>query len=613
MRRKYFLVIILSLMPVCFFAQHPFKHWTDAIETRYDNKQPVINYTLTIDSTDTSFFAVEMRIRNIPDTFHVAMVAHPEYDDQYWRYVEDFKVATKKGRGEIFREDSALWKIITSGNEAVLYYRIHFPALHNEFRSAWKAFLSSTGGLVGGPHSFMYIVRATLAPSYVTLHIPESWKIATGLTQTSDPKTFFAPSTNILIDDPIFVGKFKNWSFNIDGVPHRVVYWSLPNAKEFDTTRLLSGIRKIAEQALLLFGRFPYRDFTFMLQDDALGSLEHNNSVTVGAPVAQLINDMDETFSEIAHEYFHTWNLIRIHPIEYGDANYKTPPLSKGLWFSEGLTMFYADLLMRRAGLPTFDSTRITHLEHLIRRYFSSPAYLKYSAETISLASYGPIGMLGDYSASTHLQGEVLGAMLDFIIRDATNGEISMDDVMRKMLANFSGEKGFTSKNIEETVHEICGCDVHQFFTDHVFGHKQIDFNKYLKLAGLQMSVALKDALSSDGKPAPDLRIYSWQKNNEDFIRIGITNPQSCWGKAGLHTGDIIKSVKGIPIKTQNDFRQAIRSTKIGDSVAMEIQKSSGIIKINVLINGYQQPEVHIQHLSNISQKQKDIFTRWNE
>jgi predicted metalloprotease with PDZ domain len=260
-----------------------------------------------------------------------------------------------------------------------------------------------------------------------------------------DPTTFFAPSANILLDDPIFIGKFKSWSFTIENVPHRVVYWSRPNAKEFDTTRLLSGIQKIAEQASMLFGRFPYRDFTFMLQDDALGSLEHNNSVTVGAPVAHLIDNMDETFSEIAHEYFHTWNLMRIHPIEYADVNYKTPSLSKGLWFSEGLTMFYADLLMRRAGMHTFDSTRITHLERLMRRYFSSPAYLKYSAERISLASYGPIGMLGDYSASTHLQGELLGAMLDLIIRDATNNERSMDDVMRKMLANFSGERGFTS------------------------------------------------------------------------------------------------------------------------------------------------------------------------
>jgi len=603
----------LLLSSISFFAQHPLQHWTDAIETRYDDKQPIINYALTVDSTDTSFFTVEMRIRNIPDTFHVAMVAHPEYDDQYWRYVENFKVTTKNGSGKIFREDSALWKIMAGGNEAVLSYRIHLPALHNEFRSAWKAFLSPSGGLVGGPHSFMYVLGATLEPSYVTVHIPESWQVATGLTQTSDPKTFFAPSTNILIDDPIFIGKFKSWSFKIDGVPHRVVYWSSPNAKEFDTTRLLSGIRKIAEQASLLFGRFPYRDFAFMMQDGALGSLEHNNSVTVGAPVAQLIDNMDETFSEIAHEYFHTWNLIRIHPIECTDVNYKTPPLSKGLWFSEGLTMFYADLLLRRAGLQTFDSTRATHLEHLIRRYFYSPAYLKYSAERISLASYGPVGMLGDYSASTHLQGEVLGFMLDLIIRNATNGKKSMDDVMRKMLANFRAEKGFTSKDVEETIHSICACDVRPFFTDHVFGNKQIDFNKYLKLAGLKMTVALKDVLSGDGKPSPDLRIYPWQKPNEDFIRIGITNPQSCWGKTGLHTGDIIKSLDGVPIRTRNDFRQAITRAKVGDFVTMEIQRSSGIVNINVVISGYQESEVHIQHLSNATQKQEKIFSQWND
>jgi len=372
-------------------------------------------------------------------------------------------------------------------------------------------------------------------------------------------------------------------------------------------------LQKITEQASLLFGRCPYRDFTFMLQDDALGSLEHNNSVTVGAPVAQLINNMDETFSEIAHEYFHTWNLMRIRTIEYDDVNYKTPPLSKGLWFSEGLTMFYADLLLRRAGIRTFDSTRITHLERLIGRYFNSPAYLKYSAERISLASYGPIGSLGDYSASTHLQGEVLGSMLDFIIQDATNGAKSMDDVMRKMLANFSGEKGFTSKDVEETVHSICRCNVGQFFADHVFGNKQIDFNKYLKMAGLQMTVTLKDALSSDGKPAPDLRIYPWQKPKENFTRIGITNPQSCWGKAGLHTGEIVRSVNGVTIKTRNDFRQAIRSTTVGDTVAIEMQRSSGIEKINVVISGHQQPEVHIQHSSNATQKQEKIFTQWND
>jgi len=602
---------MLVLIPSIFFGQHPLKHWTEAMEARYDSKQPVVNYTLTIESNDTSSFKVEMKVRNVPDTFRVAMVTHPEYDDRYWRYVDNFYVDTKSGRGNVQREDSALWKITAKGGEAILHYRIHLPALEEAFRSAWKAFLTPTGGLVGGPHSFMYVVGATLAPSHVTLAIPTGWQVATGLLPTVDPNTFFAPSTGALIDDPIFIGKLNSWSFTVNAVPHRVVYWSLPNAKDFDTAKLVSGIQRVVEQATILFGRLPYRDYTFMLQDGAVGGLEHNNSVTLGAPASQLADNAWIALPEITHEYFHGWNLMRIHPVEYEDVSYKTPSLSKGLWFSEGLTIFYTDLLMRRAGLPVFDSTRVVHLQNLIRRYSQTPVYLKYSAEQISLASYGPVGMLGDYSGSTHLQGEVLGTMLDFIIRDATDGKKSMDDVMRRMMVNFSGEKGFTSNDIEQTVHEVCGCNVHEFFQDHVFEKKQIDFDRYIKLLGLKATMEWKDVLSAEGKVAPDLRVYSWQKPGERLIRLGITNPASCWGKAGLHTGDIIKSLNGKPVNSPRDFRQLIRDVKVGDKVSVEVTQSTGTFKTDVLVTGYQQPEVHIVPAAGANEKQKRLFTQW--
>jgi predicted metalloprotease with PDZ domain len=405
------------------------------------------------------------------------------------------------------------------------------------------------------------------------------------------------------------IGKIKSWSFSVDGVPHRVVYWPWP-VKDFDTTKLVSGIKKFVEQATLLLGRPPYREYSFMLQDGAFGSLEHNNSVTIGAPVEQLTNNLTGVFSDIAHEYFHTWNLVRIHPVEYADVDYKTPALSKGLWFSEGLTIFYADLLRRRAGLPTFDSTRIKRLEGLIRRYAYAPAYLKFSAEQISLASYGPTGMLGDYSASTHLQGEVLGAMLDIIIRDATNGNRSMDDVMRKMMERFSGKKGFTSQDIEQTISDICSCDIRSFFQDYVFGKKSVDFDKYLQLMGLQKTLAWKDVMV-DGKPSPDLRIYVWQAPNETALRVGITDPSSCWGKAGLHTGDILKSVNDTIVKTAIDFRQQLRTTKIGDTIIVEVQRTTGTKKINVVVLGYKQPEVQITEINNATEKQKRLLAQW--
>ena len=610
MQKKLNAATIFILVMFSASAQHPFRHWTEAIETRYAINQPVVDYLLTVDSTDFSSFAVQMKIRNIPDTFRVAMVAHPEYDDRYWQYVEDFIVEAKNGKGRVVREDSSLWKIITSGREAVLHYRIHLPDVTG-IRSSWKAYLTPTGGLVGGPHSFMYVVGATLIPSHVTFEIPRHWEIATGLQATSDKKVFYATSVAVLIDDPVFIGKFKSWWFTVDNTPHRVIYWSLPDAKPFDTATLVSSIEKLVQQVVLLFGRTPYREFTFMLQDGAVGSLEHNNSTTIGAPSSQLANGIGNILPDIAHEYFHTWNLMRIRPIEYADVDYQTPPLSKGLWFSEGLTIFYSDLLSRRAGLYVFDSTRTFHLENLIRRYTVTPAYLKFSAEKISEASYGPGGMLGDYSASTHLQGEVLGSMLDLIIRDASKGNKTIDDVMRKMLERFSGEKGFTSKDIEQAVKDVCGCNVHQFFLDHVHGNKKIDFSKYIKLLGLQYTIEWKDVLSNDQKPVPDLRAFVYQLPGENVLRIRLSNPTVAWGRAGLHTGDIVKTVNGRTLVNTADFRSIQRNAKIGDSIVVEVERPSGVQKINVMITGYQQPVVNITPMPTITEKQKRLYEHW--
>ena len=591
-------------------SQHPLKHWTDAIETRYNLKDPSVDYLLTVDPADFSSFSVEMRIRNVPDTFKVAMVTHPEYDDRYWKYVEGFSAKAKNGNGKVVREDSSLWKIVTNGREAVLHYRVQLPVV-NGIRSSWKAYLTPTGGLVGGPHSFMYVVGATLVPSHITFSIPQDWEIVTGLQATSDPKTFYAPSVFSLVDAPVAIGKFKSWSFRVDNIPHRVTYWPLPDVKPFDTTTLVSSIEKLVKQALILFGRLPYREFNFMLQDGAVGALEHNNSVTVGAPSSQLANGVYDILSEIAHEYFHTWNLVRIHPVEYVDVSYKSQALSKGLWFSEGLTIFYADLLLRRAGLHVFDSTRLFHLENLIRRYLSTPGYLKFSAEKISEAAYGPRGMLGDYAANPHLQGEILGTLLDLVIRDATNGNKTMDDVMVKMLERFSGEKGFTSKHIEQTINDVCGCNVQQFFQDYVFGYKQIDFSKYLKLIGLQYTREWKDVLANDQRPVPDLRAFVYQLPDENNWRIGLSNPASAWGKAGLHTGDIVKTVNGNVLTSFMDFRNIQRSAKIGDTITVEIERPSGVRKIDVVMKGYQQPVVRIAELPTRTDKQKKLFDQW--
>ena len=149
------------------------------------------------------------------------------------------------------------------------------------------------------------------------------------------------------------------------------------------------------------------------------------------------------------------------------------------------------------------------------------------------------------------------------------------------------------------------------FFVDHVYGSKQIDFSKYLKLIGLQYTIEWKDVLSNDQKPVPDLRAFVYQLPGENVLRIGLSNPTVAWGRAGLHTGDIVKTVNGKILANAMDFRSIQRNAKIGDTIVVEVERPSGVQKINVLITGYQQPVVRITQLPTITEKQKRLYEQW--
>jgi predicted metalloprotease with PDZ domain len=593
-------------------AQHPFRHPMEAVEVRFARSQPVLGYSLRIDSADVSRFSVEVRIRNAPDTLRLAMFAHPEYDDEYFRYVEGLTVEGPAGAVPVARLDSALWRAVVPGGQAVVRYRIRPPASTTARRQAWKAYLTSTGGLVGGPHSFMYLVGATLAPAHVTLTIPVGWDVATGLEPTSDPRTFFAPSAGILMDSPIFVGKFRSWRFSVDDVPHRVVYWPLPDAVPFDTGAFVGNLERLTRKAVELFGRAPYRDYSFLYQDGAVGGLEHFNSVTLGAPSGDLAQNVNQYLTESAHEFVHTWNLMRIRPAERGDLHYRQAGQTRGLWWSEGLTLFYADLLLRRAGLPTFDSTRVSHLAYLISRYVAVPGNSRLPAERVSLAAYGAQpGSLGDYEASTHLQGEVLGSMLDLMVREATAGRRSIDDVMRLMLERYSGALGFTGADIERTVGDVCGCAVKSFFNAHVRGGTPIEFDRYLRTIGLTARITWGPSLGRDGKPAPDLRLRAWMPPGESRPSLLVLSPDNAWGRAGLHTGDRLISLNGAPVPTTLELRDLLGRLSIGDTVRMEVSRPAGTFRATVPIIGYDRPFVRIEERPGATDRQRALRVQW--
>ena len=574
--------------------------------------KPGIQYTLRVDSADLSGWTVDIWLRTASDTVRLAMAAHPEYDDRYWRYVRDFVVET--AGGSVTRVDSTVWQVVAPRGMVNVRYRIALPPAEpgERLRASWRPYLTPTGGLIGGPHAFMYVLGAEDSTVFVRLELPPSWTIATGLAPTRDPHTFTAAHAAVLMDSPILVGRLRQWSFLEGGVPHRVVYWPLPNSIPFDTIAFVSGIQRMVHQTFALFGRAPYREYTFQFEDGAYsGGLEHRNSVTLGANSAELARDPNAVIQETAHEFVHTWNLIAIRPVEYHDIDYRTQPPVSSLWFSEGLTMFYADLLLRRAGISLRDSTRVAHLERLIGSYLANPAYARFSAESISKVAYNvQPGELGDYSASTHLQGELIGTMLDFTIRSSTNGQRSMDDVMRLLFDRVSADRTsqrIDGRVIERAVESVCGCDVTPFFDAHVRHAAAIDFDRYLGLMGMTTRVTSGPALYN-GEPDRDLRVYGFEPSPPDSgLWLIITNPSSAWGRAGLHSRDRLVTFDGTPVATWSDFRARIQRLRLGDTVRVQVRRPSGPFAATVTVAGFERPTVRIERLPNATVAQRRL------
>jgi predicted metalloprotease with PDZ domain len=592
-------------------AQNPQRHFTDGVEARFARTHPVITYRLTLSDRDTTVFNVEMTLRNAPDTFRIAMAKHPEYDDEYFRHVE--LETSQDPRITITRQDSVVWRIVAPDGNATILYKIALPPSSGP-RAAWKPFLSATGGLTGGPHTFMYVVGAELAPAHVELRLPASWQVATGLTPTADPRTFFAANAYVLVESPILVGRFDTSRFAVDGVPHTIAYWRAPNYTRFDTTAFQSAIEGIAEEAAKAFGRPPYREYLFLIQDNAWGGLEHHNSVTIGARSNMLAENSSELLKEIAHEFVHTWNLIRIRPAEYTGVSSKVIKPVPTLWFSEGLTLFYADLLMRRAELAAGDPTRVGHLQGLIARWLSFPANSKFSAEAVSRVAYNAApDALGDYVGSSHLQGEVLGAMLDLVVRGATDGKRSMDHVMRDLYARTGGPAGMTGADIEASVAAVCGCVVKPFFDAHVRGAQPLDFDKYLALIGLKAEVKWDTVTRDNGDKVPDHRLYAFNPEGDSLLALQVNNPTTVWGRAGLHSGDRVVSMNGNSVRTWNEFRTMLAQSRIGDVVHLVIKPKVGPTRdVPVTVTGYTRPFVTIAEIAGASEKAVRLREAWS-
>ena len=354
--------------------------------------------------------------------------------------------------------DKCSWSITCDPRQAlVLRYEVY--AFDASVRTAW---LDAERGFFNGTSLLLRVHGQEQAAHALTVQAPADaldWHLASAMTpRRVDARGFgqyTAADYDELVDHPIEMGAFWSGEFRACGVPHRFVVAGAPAS--FDGERLLRDAQKICETAIRFWhleGAPPHDRYVFMLNavHDAYGGLEHRASTAlickradlprIGAPdTAAAVGDGYVTLlGLISHEYFHTWNVKRLKPAEFAPYDYTRENYTELLWFFEGFTSYYDDLLLRRAGLID-DAAYCKLLTKTANQVLQAPGR---HAQSVAQASfdawvryYRPDENTPNSTISYYTKGALVALCLDLTLRG--EGHATLDDVMRALWQRCQG------------------------------------------------------------------------------------------------------------------------------------------------------------------------------
>jgi len=344
--------------------------------------------------------------------------------------------------------DKCNWQVeCVPSQPLVLTYEVY--AFDNSVRTAWldvhRGFFNCTS-LCLKVHEQENSVHAL---EIVASKAIANWEVATGLSALKVGKRGFgiylAADYDELADCPVEMGTFWSSEFKAGGVPHRIVVAGA--SESFDGERLAADVQRICETEIRFWHdrkRPLHRDYLFMLNavDDGYGGLEHRNSTALIASRRDLPRRGETRMTDgyvtllglISHEYFHTWNVKRLRPAEFTHYDYSRENYTQLLWFFEGFTSYYDDLLLRRGGLID-DATYLKLLNKTINQVLQTPGR---EVQAVAQASfdawvkyYRQDENTANATVSYYTKGALVALCFDLTLR--AEGATNLDDVMRAL------------------------------------------------------------------------------------------------------------------------------------------------------------------------------------
>lgn len=421
---------------------------------------------------------------------------------EYAQHVEGVTASGPSGPLPIRKTAKNRWLVEPGDAASVAFsYRVYARRL-----SVQGNFVDADMAVLNGAPTFIVPVGV----GAVDVLVEPAWPgVATALPPhpDGDPHHFRAPDLDALIDTPVVMGTLQRHAFAVHGVPHELV--NLGGDGRWDQERSARDVARIVETQIAFWGAIPYDRYLFLNAiAEAGGGLEHEHSTLMITSrwATGSVDAYRGWLGLVSHEFFHTWNVKRLRPVGLGPFDYEREVHTPSLWVAEGLTSYYDDLLLRRAGLVD-DKGYLKLLSKQIRSVEETPGR---EVQALSEASfdawikfYRKDENRPNTTISYYRKGAVVGWLLDAEIRRASDGARTLDGVLRALWAE--RDEPYTPERFRAVASEVAGTDLGPWLAHAVDGTGALDFEPALAWFGLRFAEQEEpsgdDPLGTDPEP----------------------------------------------------------------------------------------------------------------
>ena len=497
-----------------------------------------IRYEVSLAHPENHLFHVTMQI---PDVSTEVKVQMPAWNALYQirdfsSHVQQVEAFVGAQRVPMEKLDKQTWRVAATGTVRIQY------ATYWDEPGPFAAQLNNEHAFINFAMLLMYVVdRHPEKVNLAIMDFPREWRaegaLLEGCKMVFDQPTCpeSANGYDAIVDAPIEAGKFEE--FDLPEVSPRISV--VIHGDNWKKKQVEEELTRICQYEVKLMGGAPFEHYTFIFHVGKAaagggGGMEHANSTAISAPSGEYLAGVS------AHEFFHLWNVKRIRPASLEPVDYAKEQYTRTLWFAEGVTSTYGSYTLVRTGIWSKQqfyadlSSGITELE-------ARPSNRWQSAEQSSLDAWlekYPLYNEPEYSVSYYTKGQVLGFLLDVLVRDRTNDEKSLDDVLQTMNAEFAkvGKYYRDSLDIRLMAEKVAGGSFEEFFQRYVSGTEPFPYEQILSLAGLQLNVSQRKRAT--------LGFVAEHEVGVGLVVRGV-EPGGAAAKAGLRSSDVVVKWNG--------------------------------------------------------------------